>query len=601
MNRINRLLPLVALAIGLVSCTYRHPEVKVYGEYKQWHTLLFALKGNYTSEFDENNPFLNYRLDITFYHGKDTLVVPGYFAADGTAAESGASAGNIWHVRFTPGMTGHWTYKVYFRRGQHIAVSDSTNWGVPLPLDGFEGSFDIGPTDKTGRDFRAKGRIVDGGNHYMRFSGDGNYFIKAGADSPENFLACADFDQTPGTHRYEPHRNDWSPGDLEWGNGKGKTITGAVNYLSSRGMNSVYMMVMNVMGDGKDVWPWSDPYERTRYDVSKLAQWEKLFDYMEIKGVLLHLVLQETENELLLDQGENGITRRLLYRELVARFSHHLGVIWNLGEENGPADWTPLGQNEKMRKEMAAYLKHLIPYPSIVMLHTHADLEHQENMLTPLLGNVCLNGPSLQIGLPGDIHERITRWRYLSETAGRKWVCNLDEQGPYTTGIKPDAVDPDHDEARRDCLWGSLMAGAGGVEWYFGYRYDNNDLNCEDWRSREKMWDQTAIAREFFETLPLEQMKPADVMLRSSGAWCFADPDSVIVVYLPDKRYEFQLKDVDRNGIWHSEWLNPENGKKQAGDDINVNEGRCSIVIPGGISDKDLVCKLVWGSGESGQ
>ena len=35
-----------------------------------------------------------------------------------------------------------------------------------------------------------------------------------------------------------------------------------------------------------------------------------------------------------MDAGELGPERRLYYRELIARFAHHLGFYWNVGEEN---------------------------------------------------------------------------------------------------------------------------------------------------------------------------------------------------------------------------------------------------------------------------
>ena len=42
-------------------------------------------------------------------------------------------------------------------------------------------------------------------------------------------------------------------------------------------------------------------------------------------------------------------------------------------------------------------------------------------------------------------------------------------------------------------LWGNLMAGGAGVEWYFGYTFPHNDLNCENWRNRDHMWDHDAL------------------------------------------------------------------------------------------------------------
>ena len=52
---------------------------------------------------------------------------------------------------------------------------------------------------------------------------------------------------------------------------------------------------------------------------------------------------------------------------------------------------------------------------------------------------------------------------------------------------------------RKYALWGNLMAGGSGVEWYFGYELPHSDLNCEDWRSREKVWEFSRFALNFFQ------------------------------------------------------------------------------------------------------
>ncbi len=70
---------------------------------------------------DENNPFLNYRLDVTFKNGNKVYVIPGFYAADGNAAETSSASGNIWQVRFTPDAIGEWTYTVSFKKGNNIA------------------------------------------------------------------------------------------------------------------------------------------------------------------------------------------------------------------------------------------------------------------------------------------------------------------------------------------------------------------------------------------------------------------------------------------------------------------------------------------------
>ena len=55
------------------------------------------------------------------------------------------------------------------------------------------------------------------------------------------------------------------------------------------------------------------------------------------------------------------------------------------------------------------------------------------------------------------------------------------------------------DNARKNALWGNIMAGGAGVEWYFGYKHPHSDLTCQDYRTRQKMWTQCRYALEFFQ------------------------------------------------------------------------------------------------------
>jgi hypothetical protein len=550
--------------------------IQIEGELKQWHKVTLVLSGPETSEWARENPFLDYKPEATFTNGNKSYTVPGFYAADGNSAESSAEEGNVWKVRFRPDEPGEWQYKISFRKGKDIVVKEGENTGEAIGPDGTVGSFTIEPSDKTGDDFRAKGRVVNGGKGYFKFQGSEKIWIKNGADSPENFLAFAGFDQTSrfslktevregeadpkkDLHKYEPHLADWNEGDPTWQGGKGKGIIGALNYLHSAGVNSVYMLTMNILGDGKDVWPYTDHNERYRFDCSKLDQWEIVFDHAQQLGIMLHFVLQETENETLLDNGFTDVQRMVYLRELIARFGHHLAVTWNMGEENGPANWTPIGQTHEQKVAMANYLKKTNPFPNIVVVHTHANDEKQDEYLKPFLGFDNFDGPSMQIGNPARINQRIAKWVTVSENAGKRWLVNLDELGPHWKGVMPDSHDADHDTVRNHALWGALMAGAGGVEWYFGYRYPHNDLNLEDFRSRQNWWQQSAIATQFVNTLPVESMKPANELVNLENAFCFANPGEIFVVYLPVNSGECKLK-LDSDKTFSVKWFNPQEG-----------------------------------------
>jgi hypothetical protein len=134
-------------------------------------------------------------------------------------------------------------------------------------------------------------------------------------------------------------------------------------------------------------------------------------------------------------------------------------------------------------------------------------------------------------------------------------VC-LDEIGPANEGVKPDADDPAHDGVRQQALWGNLMGGGGGAEWYFGYSYAHDDLDCEDWRSRDRMWDQTRWALDFFhQYLPFWEMTPSDSL--SSIGWCLAKAGEVYGVYLPSGGSpSLQLP----AGTYVVKWYNPRAG-----------------------------------------
>ena len=48
-------------------------------------------------------------------------------------------------------------------------------------------------------------------------------------------------------------------GDPTWKDGKGKGLIGAVNYLASKGVNSISFLPYNAGGDGDNVWPFVEP------------------------------------------------------------------------------------------------------------------------------------------------------------------------------------------------------------------------------------------------------------------------------------------------------------------------------------------------------
>ena len=609
-RRVGMTIALTALAVATTLA--RQPassagRVEIGGQLRQWHKVTLTLDGPQADErASDPNPFRDYRMTVRFTHesGQPVYNVPGYFAADGNAANTSATAGSKWRAHLSPDTPGRWDWRVSLVRGKDAAI-DAVAAGAaePVPpVDGLTGSFIVGATNKVAPDFRARGRLGYAGGHYLRFAGTGEYFLKVGTDSPETLLAYTDFDDTTTmkpavpVRAYEPHVKDWTDGDPTWKDGKGKGLIGAINYLASKGVNSISFLTYNAGGDGDNVWPFTSRDDKFHYDVSKLDQWQIVFDHAQRKGLSLHFKLQETENDdnyrgdyrdarpqggldtsaaqgadrvgESLDGGALGPERRLYLREIVARFGYALAVNWNLGEENT--------QSSAQQRAMADDIKSLDPYTHHIVIHTHP---HGQNQIYPhLLGEQSvLSGASLQNDW-NVVHARTLEWLAASRKAGRPWVVANDEQGDALSGVPPDPgykgftgkdsrgrVVQTVDDIRKLTLWGNLMAGGGGVEYYFGYFLPENDMVAEDFRSRETSWTYGRIALDFFRTngIPFWAMSNADALVGNTAGdnskWCLAKAGEIYVIYLPEGGAA-TLDLSQASGRFTIRWFDPRRG-----------------------------------------
>lgn len=569
---------------------------KITGETKTWHKVTLTFDGPETAERHTYNPFLNYRLDVTFRKGDKNYVVPGYFAADGDAGETAATEGNKWRVHFSPDETGEWQYEVSFRKGGNVAVSEDRQPGESAGfMDGQKGSFTISKTDKQGRDFRGKGRLQFVNKTFLRFAETGEYFLKAGVDAPENIFAYEDFDgdfKTDGhkdnfIKKWEAHVADWKTGDPSWQNGKGKGLIGALNYLAAKGLNAFSFLTLNIAGDDRNVFPYINYDNYERMDVSKLDQWEIVFEHADMLGLFLHFKTSEVENQGLLDNGDVGPQRKLYYRELIARFGHHLALNWNIGEENGlwmKKDVTPW-QTTTQRLACAQYFYDNDPYRHHVVIHNGQqfyDLLGPESKYTGL--SVQTNREDF-----ANVHGAVLRWHNLAKAGKKTWAIAVDEPGDHRYSLVPDKINPDHDNARQNALWGALMAGAWGIEWYFGYEHEQSDLTCEDWRSRDKMWDQCLHALNFFKDNGISywELEARDKWTENDD-FVSAKKDEEIIIYqkMGPKKPTILNK---LNGEYAIRWFNPKTGqfvgKTQK---ISANKN-LTVGLPPAEQDKDWV------------
>ena len=553
----------------------------VSGDLQRWHRVELVCKGPFGSEEHEET-FTDYRFNVMFSQGGMSYTIPGHFAADNDAANSGARSGNLWRAYFSPSATGSWDYRVSFRQGENIAVSEDIQLGIPVErLDGVTGRFDIAPSKAVAPDMRSGGllRKLDG-ERYLRFSGNDQVFIQGGVNSPENIFGYFEFDNTTKfdtaesckgiLHEFLSHGADWRNGDPSWGDGRGKHVVGLVNYVASRGVNSLYVMLNTVNGDGCDAHPWS-VYNSTgnvkTFDVSKLDQWEIVFSHMTSNGLMIHAMTQETENDHLLNIGDLGLERKLYYRELISRFGHHPALQWNLGEENT--------NTTDQRKAYTDYLRVLDPYDHPIMMHTFPR-KHDE--YEGMLGYPKFDGATFQVGpISADpsaegagTYGLARRWLEKSAQAGNQWVTTFVEASGRQA---PAQNEPMTDRQRVFWMWASVMSGGGGFEWYLRNKGKGHalDLSVEDMRDFDEHWTQSGYLVRFFRDIiqtahgiEMTDLAPDNSVTTTDTDWVLSKPGDTYLIFLREGGATHI--NLPSGSNYRAHWFNPRTGQLTLGD-----------------------------------
>lgn len=588
-------------------------EPTVLGTLTKWHPLTLAFAGPQATETDEAiNPFLDYRMQVAFTSPSGSVYrVPGFFAGDG----SGNGTGNQWQVRFSADEAGTWQYEAHFTGGPNIAVDLDMTSGIPTSFHGSSGSFTVAEADSNAPGFLSAGRLQVVGEHYLQQAETGAYWIKGGVNSPENWLGYAGFDNTVdqgnfgggmtnGVHRFAAHVDAWQEGDPNWigsndyGDHDGKGLIGALNYLASQELNSIYVMPMNLGGDGRESYPFisaeNTPLAKTQYDISKLHQWNYLFEHAQRLGIQVQVVLGENsgDNRYWLDEGGLDIERKLFYREMVARFGYSLALKWNLGEE--------FGESLDTLNDYATYLEALDWANHPTAVHLAAD---NEPMIDALLADDALrsrfDATSLQYPTVfGDVivnqvsDARTEDLRRKSASANHKWIIDLDENNPQDVGLTATNMDA----LRKRVLYSVLFSG-GNLEWYSGASIA--DLELEDFSEFEAMWQYTAHARNFLlDNTPFWDMEPADSLLtyqRDDGQ-VFYKAGEIYAIYLPDGKAGDEKAAIDlsaETSTFSKRWYNPRTGRFQ-GPEKSLRSGRiANLGNPPDEPNEDWVVLLI--------
>jgi len=590
-SRVRRVLTLAALAFGMPLAA--NAKVTAHNAGGIYDPVTLDVEGPELDQATGQNPFADYRLDVTFSRSGREYAVPGYFAACADAADRGCTSGKLWRAHFVPMEAGDWTYRVTFRTGTDVVAGGDV--GKPLAgIDGTTGSFKVSATPRN--NVRARGLLQYRNEQYYRWSGTNKPFFKFGVDSPENMLAYIDFDRTPNArgmrHDWLPHVRDYSASaqSFTWGGGRGKGLLGRFAYLQGVGVNSVSMLLFNVGGDDQNVIPqimrvsadsyaklspadqWAKGVEHDRYDVVKLAQWQRALSYADELGLQVHFKMQEVENNLFMDGGKLGRQRKIYIREMVARFNHFLAVSWNMGEENT--------QEPDVVREQAKYIDSLDPYDHPLVMATYP--RQKERFRPHLASGSSMNGLAMQGNTIdfSDMRPDIVKWTNASIRAGRRVVIGYDESGtagpgaPIDVGFDlttlptkgvlsfspgdiapgqpgaeptlaraalegpPPAVQPEiaptRETYRRHAIWNALLAGAAGMEMYYGWTNKCHDLGCENDRTRALKFNDGKNAIAFFNEHVGERalgMVADDDLTMTRTEYVFADHGKTYIVY----------------------------------------------------------------------
>lgn len=448
------------------------------------------------------------------------------FVADGDAANTGATTGNVWKARFIPPETGFWTYTVYMGVGDSLNMEFDTSPNSQYWSGGYiiQGNFFVKDSlvDHPS-DFDKHGPLHYTNARYPRYQ-DGTWLYPITAvESRENRLAYTGFGDTTISQDgindhlfldYAPHWQDTSiyPETIPAWDTTGGGLFGEASYLMSKSVSGISMVINNNAGQGKNVVPylshstpvlWEHTAEQFNFDVVKLDRWEDYLDYLRQigKGFVVEFDLWDDENSRNFSNKSRGI---YLNTVGAATFQWYPGSIVNLGEN---MLW-PFQQTEGVDTlyKYILWAWNMCPYggqyPYIVTSGAWANQIGYDAVYSPLIGFTAFSGPSLTVNNP--VNTSVIRDLHDSTITSNQWMISVDNNLPSNFATLRDGQVGYYGSNSYDQLdiidhwmWGSHFMQA----WKVSYTYDNiEDRQLEDHRVRENLFNLSANQADFWQS-----------------------------------------------------------------------------------------------------
>ena len=158
--------------------------------------------------------------------------------------------------------------------------------------------------------------------------------------------------------------------------------------------------------------------------------------------------------------------------------------------------------------------------------------------------------------------------------SGHPWLVQLIEMNP---GVRTDVEDPGHDKVRKLAIWGHYMAGGTGTMFFFTDPI--GDLNMEDFRSRDQLFDLIRYAHDFVSNyLPVTEMKHADALTPATNDYVLAKPGDTYAVYLPNGGTT-TLDLSGATGTFEVKWYNPRTGGALQNGSVHTVRGGGAVAL----------------------